>query len=122
MIYCTPPESYPKPEQLIEEIEYNDENGYQWNIARINNGFFIKYFGEDYFKEKYFSCDLSTGEHILINNTNCIFIEDTDFETFAEMRNIIKIGYTDDIWETLEEMFEERFEHDKGLLECEIVK
>jgi len=65
---------------------------------------------------------LKGGEHILINNTNCIFIQDTDFETFAEVRNVIRIGYTDDIWETFQEMFEERFEHDKGLLESELVK
>ena len=64
---------------------------------------------------------MENGEHILINNTNCIFIQDTDFETFAEVRNVIKIGYTDDSWETFQEMFE-RFEHDKRLLESELVK
>ena len=122
MIYCLKPEMYPTPEQTIEEISYRDENDFEWKIARVENGFFIRYFGEPYFKETYFSCELKSGEHILINNTNCIFIQDTDFETFAEVRNVIKIGYTDDIWETFQEMFEERFEHDKGLLESELVK
>ena len=39
-----------------------------------------------------------------------------------EVRNIIKIGYTDDIWETFEELFTERFEHDRGMLESEMVR
>ena len=122
MIYCLSPESYPKSKQIIEEISYRDENDYEWKIARVKNWFYVKYFGEPYFKETYFSCDLKNGEHILINNTNCIFINDTEFETFAEVRNVIKIGYTDEIWETFQEMFEERLEHDIRLLESEIVK
>lgn len=121
MIYCLKPEMYPTPQQTIEEISYRDENYFEWKIARVENGFFVKYFGEPYFKETYFSCDLKSGEHILINNTNCIFIQDADFETFAEVRNVIKIGNTYDIWETFKEMFEERFEHDRRLLESEIV-
>jgi len=122
MIYCVKPDLYPTPEHAIEELSYQDENSQEWRIARVDNGFFVKYFGEPYFKETYFSCELESGEHIMINNTNCILIKDTDFDTFAEVRNVIKIGYTDDIWETFEEMFTERFEHDKGLLESELVK
>ncbi len=112
---------YPTTEKIVEEITYRDENNFEWKIARVENGFFVKYFGVDYFKDKYFSCDLKSGEHILINNTNCIFIQDTDFETFAEVRNVLKIGYTDEIWEVFQEMFEERFEHDKSINEWEDV-
>lgn len=121
MIYCLKPEMYPPPELILEEISYQDENGFEWKIARVVSGFFVKYFGEPYFREAYFCCDLKSGDHILINNTNCIFIQDIDFETFAEVRNVIKTGYTDEIWETFQEMFEERFERDKGLLESEMV-
>jgi len=121
MIYCLPSKMYPTPELTIEENTYRDENGFEWKIARIQNGFFVKYLGEPYFKDKYFSCDLKSGEHILINNTNCIFIQDSEFETFAEIRNVLKNGYTDEIWEIFQEMFEERFEHDKGILESEMV-
>ena len=121
MIYCLKPEMYPTTEKIVEEITYRDENNFEWKIARVENGFFVKYFGVDYFKDKYFSCDLSNGEHILINNTNCIFIQDNDFETFAEVRNVLKIGYTDEIWEVFQEMFEERFEHDKSINEWEDV-
>lgn len=121
MIYCVKTEMYPTPEKCIEEISYRDGNDFEWKIARVENGFFIKYFGEEYFKETYFSCNLKNGDHILINNTNCIFVKDSDFETFANFRDIVKIGYTDDIWESIEELFAERFEHDRGLLESEIV-
>lgn len=121
MIYCIPIEMYPKEGQFIEELSYIDENDFEWKISRVKNGFMVRYFGEPYFKETYFSCELKSGEHILINNTNCIFIKDANFETFAEFRNIIKNGFTDDIWEVFQEMFTERFEHDKGLLASEIV-
>jgi len=113
---------YPISKMLIEEISYKDENDFLWKIARVENGFFVKYFGDSYFKYNVFECDLKSGFNIKVNNTNCIFINDTDFETFAEVRNVIKIGYTDEIWEVFQEMFEERFEHDLSMLESEIVK
>ena len=122
MIYCLDSEIFPNARQALEYISYKDENDFEWEIARVENGFFVKYLGEPYFKDTYFSCDLKSGEHVLVNNTNCIFIQDTDFETFAEVRNVIKIGYTDDIWEVFQEMFEERLDHDKRLLESEIIK
>lgn len=121
MIYCLEPALYPKPHQFIEEISYRDENDFEWKVARISNGFFVRYFGNDYFKESVFVCELLQGETIRIKNTNCIFIQNTDFEVFAEVRNVLKNGYTDDIWETFEEMFTERFEHDKTLLKSELL-
>ena len=44
MIYCLKPEMYPTPEKTIEEIIYRDENDFEWKIARVENGFFVKYF------------------------------------------------------------------------------
>ncbi len=121
MIYCVPIDNYPKEGQFIEEISYRDENDFEWRIARIQNGFMVRYFGNDYFKENTFECTLSTGECVRVKNTNCLFFQDTDFETFAEVRNVLKNGFTDEIWETFEELFTERFEHDKGMLASEIV-
>lgn len=112
---------YPTAQLSLEDISYQDENGFEWKISRVENGFFVQFLGNPYFCETHFSCELKSGEHILVNNTNCIFIQDSDFETFSEVRNIIKLGYTDDIWETFQEMFVERFEHDRGILESELV-
>ena len=36
------------------------------------------------------------------------------------MRNIIKTGYTDDIWESIEDFFKVRLENSTELLESEI--
>ena len=52
MIYCLDPKMYPAPDQLIEEISYRDENDFEWKIARVQNGFFVKYLGDEYFKDK----------------------------------------------------------------------
>ena len=135
-----------KKGMCIEELSYKDENNFEWKIARIKNGFMVRYFGEEYFKQKTFECELSNGEWVRVKNTNCIFFQNVDFETFCEVRDIIKIGYTDDffqnvdfetfcdvrdiikigytddIWETFEQLFTERFEHDKGMLESEMVR
>lgn len=119
MIYCLKSEEYPAPAQTIEELSYRDENGFKWKIARVENGFFVKYFGNSYFQEPAFECETSRGEYIRVKNTNCIFIQDTDFETFADVRNVLKTGYTDEIWEVFQEMFEERFERDSRILESE---
>jgi hypothetical protein len=121
MIYCLNTDLFPNTDQSVEEIIYLDKNDFQWKISRVENGFFVKYLGDPYFIEKYFTCNLTTGEHITINNTNCIFIQDINFETFVEIRNLIKDNYTDDIWEVIQEMFEQRFEHDKSFLESEII-
>lgn len=121
MIYCLEPELYPTINQLIEEISYQDENDFEWKIARVQNGFFVRYFGNDYFKKNMFVCDLPSEKIIRINNTNCIFIQNSDLEVFAEVRNVLKTGHTDDIWETFEEMFTERFTHDERMLKSEFL-
>lgn len=121
MIYCVKTEMYPKEGQFIEELKYLDENGFEWRICRIENGFMVRYFGDEYFIEKMFSFELKNGKHIKINNTNCIYFQDTDFETFCEVRNILKLGFTDDIWQFFEELFKERFENNEGFIESEIV-
>lgn len=121
MIYAIPIEKYPKEGQFIEELKYHDENDFEWRLARVMNGVMIRYFGDSYFKENTFECELNTGETIRVKNTNCIFVQDETFDTFFNIRNILKTGYTDDIWETLEELFTERLNQDKGLLESELV-
>ena len=106
---------------MLEEISYIDENMQKWRIARVRNGFMVRYFGNEYFKENTFECALPSGEYMRVKNTNCIFFEDANFETFCHVRNVLKNGYTDDIWETFEELFIERFKHDKRFLESEII-
>lgn len=121
MIYCIPETNYPTPELYTEELTYPDQNGFEWKVARINNGFILKYTGNPYFKDTTFECELKSGKYIRIKNTNCIFFKDSDFETFYELRNCLINGYTDDIWCTIEELLTERLEHDPGILESEMV-
>jgi hypothetical protein len=120
MIYCLNPNLYPKEEQVVEEIIYKDENEFEWRIVRVQNGFFVKYFGDPYFSDSVFACENKHGQTRNVKNTNCIFVQNTDFETFAEVRDIIKLGFTDDIWETFREMFDERIKNQDSLLESEI--
>jgi hypothetical protein len=119
MIYCIPTDDYDKHKPFLEELSYNDENSYEWRIARTKKGFLVKYFGVDYFKDSEFNFTTTKGEHFRIKNTNCIQFLDDDFEAFCDMRDIIMNGWTDEIWGAIEELFQERFEHDTRILESE---
>lgn len=121
MIYSTPIEKFPNTKQYQECHTYKDENDIAWKIARVENGFFVGYFGDPYFKEKYFYLNIN-GKSKLLLNSGCFFIQCTDFNTFYEFRTILKKGWTDDIWESIGELLSERLANDDGLMECEIVK
>lgn len=121
MIYSVSIDMYPKKGQYIEELSYTDENSFEWKIARIKNGFMVRYFGEKYFSESRFCIDLKSGESIQVLNTNCIFFQDADFDDFCNMRNILKTGFTDDIWDSIKDLFQARFECDLGLIESEMI-
>ena len=120
MIYSFEIKDFPKSGQYTERIAYKDENDYDWVIARVKNGFFVAYYGHEYFKEKHFSLTIK-GKDILINNTGCFFIQDANFDTFYEFRNVLKNGFTDDIWDVIGDLITERLQNDRGLLACEIV-
>lgn len=123
MIYCVDPSLYPTPDRPAkEEVSYADENGFTWKIARIENGFFVRFFGDAYFQYKHFDCELHSGAHVRVRNTGCVFIQSPDFEEFAAVRTVLKNGYTDDIWEIFEDLFTERLNNDPGLIESEITK
>jgi len=118
MIYSTPWQLFPSDGQYQECHSFLDENRFEWKIARVQNGFFVAYFGDDYFKDKYFDISLS-GRDTVILNTGCFFIQDDSFETYYHFREILKTGYTDDIWETIEELIIERLKNNPEILECE---
>lgn len=117
MIYCVPLDQYPN--SPIEELVYHDENELEWRISRVENGFYVRYFGPEYFKEDRFECQLSNGTIVVIRNTNCIQFKAADFDTFCIIRDILKDGFTDDIWDVFQDSFTERFEHDLTILESE---
>lgn len=119
MIYCVPISDY--PESPIEETSYKDENGFEWRIARTEKDCFVRYFGEPYFIETAFDCDLSDGSNMRVKNTNCIFFEGANFDDFCDIRNILQGGYTDEIWECFEQVFTERLNFDKSLLFSELI-
>jgi hypothetical protein len=120
MIYCLEPELYPKEGRYFEESVYKDENEFEWRIARVENGFFLRYFGDNYFSPEKFVIDIEGEELIKIKNTKCIFVQDANFETFYHFRNFLKNGWTDEIWEFFGDLFNERFENNKDILKSEI--
>lgn len=120
MIYSFKIEDFPEGDKVKECNYYQDQNDFVWKIARVENGFFVGYFGDDYFKDKYFDL-IVNGENKLIMNSGCFFIQDTDFDTFYEFRVILSLGFTDEIWDSIGEFITERLTHDNGLTECEIV-
>ncbi len=121
MIYCIEPKLYPDKDNYIEELIYKDQNDLEWRIARVRNGFMVRYFGHEYFKENVFSGELKNGRYFKIKNTNCIFFENSEFDTFCDVRDALITGYTDDIWELFEDLFIERFNISSAIIESEII-
>lgn len=120
MIYSVDIYAYPTEGQAIEEHAYPDCNGFIWKIARVVNGFFVLYTGDPYFSERSFEVQV-LGETIWIRNTNCIFFKDPTFDTYYHVRTVLCNGYTDDIWEIINELFQERMDCDPTLLVSEII-
>lgn len=119
MIYSTEIEKFPNKEQYLECHSYQDENDLEWKIAMVENGFFVAYFGDSYFKDTHFDLSVN-GKGLLLLNSGCFFIKNSDFDTFYEFRNILKNGFTDDIWDSIGELLTERLIQDDGLMKCEI--
>lgn len=118
MIYSAEIKDFPDSEKSSEISVYNDQNGTEWRFAMVKNGFFIGYFGDDYFKEKEFEIDDGDKIHY-INNTGCFFVKTLDFDVYYEFRNIVNEGFTDDIWEAIEEFIQLRFELSGVIMTCE---
>lgn len=120
MIYSTLKKDFPKKGDYYEILEYLDENDLTWKIARVKNGFFIAYFGDNYFQENTFEIELTYGKTVFLKNTGCFFIQNSDFDVFYEFRNILKNGYTDDIWDCISDFLKERLQNDSEvIMECE---
>lgn len=56
MIYSMPIEKFPNTEQYQECHTYQDENDFDWKIARVQNGFFVAYFGDPYLFQSLLFC------------------------------------------------------------------
>lgn len=127
MIYSTEIDNFPASNKSLECHTYKDENSFEWKIARVENGFFLAYFGDPYFKEKYFLLEIK-DENIMILNSGCFFIQNTDFDVFCNFdifynfRTLLKEGWTDDIWESIGNYIKERLIKDPELTECETLK
>ncbi len=119
MIHCLNKKKYPTRDQSIGESVHYDMNGLGWHISRVLNGFFVRFTGDEYFIEDTFICRVN-GADIWIRNTNCLFINDQRFEAFDTFRQIIKNGYTDEIWETIAGIFEDRLNKSTELLPSEM--
>ena len=50
MIYSTEIKEFPNKVQYSQCYSYKDENGFEWKIAMVENGFFVAYFGDHILK------------------------------------------------------------------------
>jgi len=119
MIYSVLPSSI--PQDTIQRIcEVKDLNYFTWNIVILSDKFYIRYLGISYFSEITLTVTKPSGESLQIKNHNCFLIPEV---TELEVNNYIKListNYTDNIWESFEEIFTERFKSNDELLESEL--
>ena len=120
MIYSVDKSLFPSDTQSLELHSYLDENGFEWKISRVDNGFFLIYLGHDYFKESTFDIEIE-DESFFIKNTGCFFIQDESFDTFYHFIKLLIDGFTDEIWDSIEEFITDRIKYGGGITEYEIL-
>lgn len=123
MIYSLEKQDYPSKNQSLEIIRVEDKNGLPWELRRVKEGVFVRYMGDRYFIEKYFTFTLTTESgqetHKTIKNHNTLFFKGRGFEFYYRIRNIITDSYTDDIYEDFSDMFAARLSDNMFLLTTE---
>lgn len=122
MIYSLNETDYPSDKYITEILSYNDRNEFEWQITRTDSGMYIKYLGNEYFKEPTFECNIELlDKYIRIKNNNCIFIKDNSQEMFINIWKTIILFSTDEIWDYLTNMFISRLETNVEILDSEYV-
>ena len=120
LIYCISEKEYKKLRmpQEVQMLVY-DQNQFAWKITHNQNGIFITFMADAYFKETYFTCKIQNNESVSIINTNYIHIKNSSDAMLNSISNIITQNYTDEIWEIITSMFVNRLTHNKELLTTE---
>lgn len=128
MIYCITSDISELGADIIETIEWKDENDFSWLVQRIEAGFFISYKGDKYFAPPHFfielrfnSCMGDIAIDMKLKNTCQFFIKSTELDVFAKVRTTVKTNYTDEVWDEIHKMFVDRLQKNLSLLPTEIL-
>lgn len=116
MIYSIAKSAFPK--SISASIR--DLNDFPWDVAQNEKGFYIQFKGPLFFQDTYLTAQGSMGHHT-INNTGTFFFP-KGYQDFLQIKYLITANFTDEIWEYLESIFEERLKDNCTLLPAEIVK
>ena len=119
MIQCVPHNSYPT-DNIIEQVTIEDLNGFEWEVAQVDNGYFIIFKGDPYFSESNFMCLMPDNSYIRINNTNCLFFNNTDYQNIQNVCKFITEYWTDDIWEVITDLLIQRLITSPVIHDCEL--
>lgn len=103
----------------LESVIYKDKSGLSWHVQRTEVGLFVSCLSPKSLIPKNFECKVNK-KLVFIRNTNCIFIEATDLETFCHIRNIIKDGYINQIWDVFTSFFTSRLKMNPIILQTEM--
>ncbi|WP_298505102.1 hypothetical protein [uncultured Sphaerochaeta sp.] len=121
MIYSVEKEDFPSDDLAIEKAVIRDQNDFEWEIARIQSGFFVKFNGDEHFKDASF--EIEDGESfMLIRNSGCFLVNTPEFEPYYDFRTLLSNGYTDDIWEGIGELIQERISRDPCITDSEFYR
>jgi hypothetical protein len=89
-IYSIFAEDFPTEKQYTECTFYRDLFDEEWKIAVVSKGLVIAYCGDLALSSRYFDSVDEHGERMLINNSNCFFIQGAGFDDFVQFRKWIK--------------------------------
>lgn len=118
MVYCLPTEDCPDDDHIIERAIYKDTDGVEWSLARVDEGVFLSCLGE--VPDSVFEVHPERMKEFMIKNTNCIYFQNTEFELFYNLKELIQKGSTYEMWSAVVAFLEERLSKDPSILDCEL--
>lgn len=101
---------------VIGEHTWQDENELPWRILQLENGFVLKFEGDEYFSPDVFRVE---NQEVPVVNTRIAYFQHGSLDDYCELRDTIRSNSTDDIWAYFEKLLFKRFESDKSLLTAE---
>lgn len=118
MLYCV--DGIRDYEKIVEELSYEDLDGEEWLVKRTKYEFFIFYKGKPEKSPPFFEIRPRINEMITVTNTSIFLVPTENFETFCNIRDIIKNKKTVDVFIKFKELMKDyRFVHNKTLMDSE---
>jgi hypothetical protein len=113
MIFFLYNEQWPK--DPIREAIAPDDSGQPWQIARTEDGLYVRFLGPGFLKPAFFVC-----QGVKIAVTDCLFMADKTHESDLHLINLVLNQETLEVWESLRDLIDHRLKTSPFAMKSEL--